>query len=145
MISNKPVVTATLEWLGSRPVAKALGAESWTTYTFGIGIFASSITNNQIVAFILGALFCFFIHFGFEFIYSFGIFGGAGGFIKSLGIEHHYQAISKGVVDSRDIIYFITTTFIFLFATKIFAKSKKNKTLYGFMLKIRKIIKKFMK
>lgn len=90
-----------------------------------IGIFASSLTNNQIVAFILGALFCFFVHFGFEFIYSLSFLESVGGVIKNMGIEHHYQAISKGVVDSRDIIYFITTTFIFLFATKIVLLSRK--------------------
>ena len=90
-----------------------------------IGIFASSITNSQIIAFLLGAVFCFFMHFGFEFIYSFEIFGNAGGIIKSLGLEHHYLAISKGVIDSRDLIYFITVTFLFLFGTKIVLLSRK--------------------
>ena len=90
-----------------------------------IGIFASSITDSQIIAFILGTVFCFFIHFGFEFIYSFEIFGTIGGFIKSIGIEHHYLAISKGVVDSRDIIYFLTLSFVFLFGTKIVLLSRK--------------------
>jgi len=90
-----------------------------------IGIFASSITNSQIIAFILGAVFCFFMHFGFEFIYSFEVFGSAGALIKSLGLEQHYLAISKGVIDSRDIIYFATVTFVFLFGTKIVLLSRK--------------------
>ncbi|MBQ7550289.1 MAG: gliding motility-associated ABC transporter permease subunit GldF [Bacteroidales bacterium] len=121
-------------WKLGNPIGNIDLGSTWGSYIglfllgiifISIGIFASSLTNNQIIAFILGAVFCFFVHFGFEFIYSFGIFGGAGGFIKSLGIEHHYQAISKGVVDSRDIIYFITTTFIFLFGTKIVLLSRK--------------------
>lgn len=90
-----------------------------------IGTFASSITNSQIVAFVLGALFCFLVHFGFEFIYDSEVFGGASYFIKNLGIEHHYLAISKGVIDTRDIIYYITASFVFLFATRLVLLSRK--------------------
>ncbi|HNW67257.1 MAG TPA: gliding motility-associated ABC transporter permease subunit GldF [Bacteroidales bacterium] len=121
-------------WKLGDPIGNIDTGSTWGSYlgllllgvTFvSIGIFASSITNNQIIAFLLGALFCFFIHFGFEFIYSLEVFGSFGSVIKSIGIEHHYIAISKGVVDTRDIIYFITVTFIFLFGTKIVLLSRK--------------------
>ena len=90
-----------------------------------IGIFVSSLTNNQIIAFILAAPLCFILTYGFEFIYSFDALGNFGYFIKTLGIDHHYMAISKGVVDSRDIIYFFSVIFIFLFGTKIVLMSRK--------------------
>ncbi|MDR2867961.1 MAG: gliding motility-associated ABC transporter permease subunit GldF, partial [Bacteroidales bacterium] len=90
-----------------------------------IGIFASSITNNQIVAFILAAPLCFIFYFGPDFIYSFDALGSFGYFIKTIGIDHHYTAISRGVIDSRDIIYFLSFIFIFLFATGIVLVSRK--------------------
>ena len=87
-----------------------------------IGIFASSITNNQIIAFILAAPLCFILYFGFDFIYSFDSLGSFGYFIKTIGIDHHYTAISRGVIDTRDIIYFLSVIFIFLFGTRIVLK-----------------------
>jgi ABC-2 type transport system permease protein len=90
-----------------------------------IGIFASSLTNNQIIAFIIAAPLCFILYFGFEFIYSFETLGSFGYFIKTLGIDHHYTSISKGVIDSRDIIYFLSVIFIFLFTTRIVLISRK--------------------
>ena len=90
-----------------------------------IGVFVSSLTTNQIVAFILAAPICFILTFGFEFIYSFDALGNVGYFIKSFGIDHHYTAISKGVIDTRDLIYFFSVTFIFLFGTRIVLLSRK--------------------
>lgn len=90
-----------------------------------IGIFISSLTNNQIVAFILAAPLCFILSFGFEFIYSLDALGNFGYFIKMIGIDHHYTAISKGVIDSRDLVYFASVIFLFLFGTKIVLISRK--------------------
>ncbi|MDR1113036.1 MAG: gliding motility-associated ABC transporter permease subunit GldF [Bacteroidales bacterium] len=89
------------------------------------GIFASGITNNQIIAFILAAPLCFILYFGFDFIYSFDALGSFGYFVKTIGIDHHYTAISRGVIDSRDIIYFLSIIFIFLFGTRIVLISRK--------------------
>lgn len=121
-------------WKLGDPVGSIDMGSTWGSYIgllflgiafVSISMFASSITNSQIVAFLLGALFCFLFHFGFEFIYSFEIFGSWNMVIKSMGIEHHYLAISKGVVDSRDLVYFITLTFIFLLGTRIVLLSRK--------------------
>ncbi len=90
-----------------------------------IGIFSSSLTNNQIVAFIIAAPLCFILYFGFEFIYSFEALGNLGYYVKMIGIDHHYTSISKGVIDSRDLIYFLSVIFIFLFGTKIVLLSRK--------------------
>jgi len=83
-----------------------------------IGVFASSLSSNQLVAFVVAVLLSAFVYMGFEFIYSLEFFGPVDLFIKSLGISHHYGSISRGVIDTRDIVYFISTIFLFLFLTK---------------------------
>ncbi|MCQ2264031.1 MAG: gliding motility-associated ABC transporter permease subunit GldF [Bacteroidales bacterium] len=95
------------------------------TIFVSIGLFASSITKNQIVAFLLAALFCFVMHFGFSFFYDLDVLGSAGYVIKKLGIEHHYSYISMGVIDTRDIIYYITVSFLFLLGARISLLSRK--------------------
>jgi len=122
-----------ISFLGN-PVGNIDMGSTWGSYlgllflgaTFiSIGLFASSITNNQIIAFILAAPICFILFFGFAFIYSFESLGSIGYYIKTLGIEHHYASISKGVIDTRDIIYFCSMIFIFLFGTRIVLVSRK--------------------
>ncbi len=90
-----------------------------------IGIFASSLTDNQIVSFIIGALISFFLYVGFEFIYSMKIFGSASLFIKNLGMQAHFVSLSRGVIDSRDVIYYISVIFIFLLFTKVSIERRK--------------------
>jgi len=83
-----------------------------------IGMWTSSITDNQIVAFILGSFFCFVVHWSFDFIAQLGIFAGAGdALIAKLGIAHHYDSVSRGVLDSRDVLYFLSVITIFILAT----------------------------
>ncbi|MBO4599429.1 MAG: gliding motility-associated ABC transporter substrate-binding protein GldG [Bacteroidales bacterium] len=90
-----------------------------------IGLFASSITNNQIVAFILAALMCAFMHLGFDALYRMGILGNADLLVRSLGMSYHYESISRGVIDSRDVIYFASVIAIFMMATRIVLQSRK--------------------
>ena len=90
-----------------------------------IGLFASSITNNQIVAFIIAALMSAFMHLGFESIYRMGFLGNADLFVRSLGMSYHYESISRGVVDSRDVIYFASVIAVFMMATRIVLQSRK--------------------
>ena len=90
-----------------------------------IGLFASSITNNQIVAFILAALMSAFMHLGFESIYRMGFLGDADLFVRSLGMSYHYESISRGVIDSRDVIYFASVIAVFMMATRIVLQSRK--------------------
>ncbi len=82
-----------------------------------IGIFASSLTDNQIVAFIAGAGIATFVYLGFEFIYSLSFFGKADLFIKSLGISSHYASMSRGVIDTRDVLYFLSVIAFFIMLT----------------------------
>lgn len=90
-----------------------------------IGLFASSITNNQIVAFILAALMSAFMHLGFESIYRMGFLGNADLFVRSLGMSYHYESISRGVIDTRDVIYFASVIALFMLATRIVLQSRK--------------------
>ncbi|MBR4738938.1 MAG: gliding motility-associated ABC transporter substrate-binding protein GldG [Bacteroidales bacterium] len=90
-----------------------------------IGLFCSSLTNNQIVSFILAALLCAVAYLGFESLYNMGILGDADLFVKRLGMRHHYESISRGVVDSRDVVYFACVMALFLMATRLVLQSRK--------------------
>ncbi|RLC57926.1 MAG: gliding motility-associated ABC transporter permease subunit GldF [Candidatus Cloacimonadota bacterium] len=90
-----------------------------------IGLFASSLTDNQIVSFILAALLSGFIYIGFEFIFGLDLFGNIDLFIKSLGISSHYSYMSKGVIDTRDLLYFLSLISLFIILTKISLESRK--------------------
>ncbi|MCW3087826.1 MAG: gliding motility protein GldF [Sediminibacterium sp.] len=88
------------------------------TFT-AIGICASSFTNNTVVAFIAGAFVCFLLYNGFDAISKLPVFkSGWDYYIEMLGINFHYRSISRGVIDSRDIIYFIGVIALSLFITQ---------------------------
>jgi len=83
-----------------------------------VGICASSFTNNTVVAFIAGAFVCFILFNGFDAISKLPVFkAGADYYIEQLGINAHYRSISRGVIDLRDMIYFIGIILLFLFIT----------------------------
>jgi ABC-2 type transport system permease protein len=90
-----------------------------------IGIFASSVTRNQIVAFILGAFLCFMAYLGFDSISSLDVWSGDPLFIKQLGILYHYDSLSKGLIDTRDVIYFLSVVFLMLSLTKVILGSRQ--------------------
>ena len=89
-----------------------------------IGIFVSSLTDNQIIAFIFSVLLCIIMWLAFDFIYSFNVFGSFGYVIKNLGISQHYASISRGVVDSRDIVYFLSVIALFLYMSRLRLQSR---------------------
>ncbi|MDR0725542.1 MAG: gliding motility-associated ABC transporter permease subunit GldF [Prevotellaceae bacterium] len=90
-----------------------------------IGIFASSLTDNQIVAFIVAAALCFFAYTGFDGLASMAPLKSAGAFIISLGINEHYKSMSRGVIDIRDIMYFVIVAAIFTGAARLKLQSRK--------------------
>lgn len=92
-----------------------------------IGIFSSAATSNQIVAFVLGMFLCFFFYVGFQQISNLSLFGSWDSFIQNLGIQYHYDSISRGVVDSRDLVYFGSLITFFLGLTYIVLDSRKWK------------------
>ena len=85
-----------------------------STYT-AVGLFTSTLSKNQIVAFILAVFITFILYYGFDAI-SNSLNNNL--IIKKLGINEHYKSISRGVIDTRDIIYFLSVTVFFLFITK---------------------------
>jgi ABC-2 type transport system permease protein len=90
-----------------------------------IGIFASSIAENQVIAFIIALLLCFFCYIGFDFIAQSGLFGKYDALFKSLGINDHYVSMSRGVLDTRDAIYFVSLIALFNLLTKLVLESRK--------------------
>ncbi len=84
------------------------------TYT-AVGLFTSTLSKNQIVAFILGILITFFLYYGFDAIAN-SLDNNIA--IKKIGIHEHFKSISRGVIDTRDLIYFISITILFLYITK---------------------------
>jgi len=90
-----------------------------------IGILMSSITDSQIVAFVLSVFASLIMYLGFEFIYSLDVFGKTALFVKSLGISHHYSSISRGVVDLRDVLYFSSFIFVCLLLARLSLQSRK--------------------
>ncbi len=81
-----------------------------SSYT-SIGIFTSTLSENQIVAFILAVFLCFLLYFGFDGIAHY--FGDFENFIASFGMDKHFKSMSRGVIDTRDIIYFLSVSVLF--------------------------------
>ena len=90
-----------------------------------IGIFASAITENQIVSFILAVFLSFLIYAGFDYIASVNVWESVSYFISYLGIAFHYNALSKGLIDSRDILYFLSVIALMVLGTKLVLESRK--------------------
>jgi ABC-2 type transport system permease protein len=106
---------------------------TWGSYTgliflagvyTAIGIFISSFSENQLVSFIISMVICFVFYIGFDFLYSLDTFGGFSAFIVKLGIKEHYLSMSRGVLDTRDMLYYVSVIFIFLLLTKIKLQSR---------------------
>ena len=92
-----------------------------------IGMFSSTITNNQIVAFVLGTFLCFFIYWAFYYISKMPMFVGSfDDAIEKMGIAFHFESISRGVIDTRNIIYFISLIVFFLFASLSMLKINRS-------------------
>lgn len=90
-----------------------------------IGIFASSLTGNQIVAFILAVFLSFLMYLGFDFLSGVAESGSTVFLISRLGISYHYNSISRGVIDSRDMLYFAGVIFLFVVGTRTVLQSSK--------------------
>ncbi|TXC81970.1 gliding motility-associated ABC transporter permease subunit GldF [Luteibaculum oceani] len=90
-----------------------------------IGTFASSLSDSQIISFLIAVFLCFFCYTGFGSIASFKWFGALDSVILNLGMEIHYESISKGVIDTRDVVYFFSVSFIFIMLTRFVLEGRK--------------------
>ncbi|MBL0317511.1 MAG: gliding motility-associated ABC transporter permease subunit GldF [Flavobacteriales bacterium] len=120
-------------FLGS-PVGNIDSGGTWGSYIglmllasayISIGLFASSITNNQIVSFLVAAMLSFFIYTGFQSLASFDLFGSYDNFVMKLGMQEHYSSLSLGLIDSRDVVYFISLNIIFILLTKFVMSARR--------------------
>lgn len=90
-----------------------------------IGIFSSSISRNQVVSFIIAVILCYFFYDGITRLAILDIIPGLSAFITSLGLDYHYNALGKGMIDSRNIMYFISLIFLMLLITNLILGSRK--------------------
>lgn len=120
-------------WMGD-PVGNIDLGGTWGSYIglvflaavyVAIGVFASSITDNQIIAFLVAAVVCAVFYYGFDLIGQTSTNGSTQTLIASLGISAHYDAMSRGVIDSRDVVYFLIVIAAFVFATKMVIEKKE--------------------
>lgn len=88
-----------------------------------IGIFTSSLSDNQIVAFIVSVFLCFLLYYGFEALSVF--LGGARDIVAAMGMDSHFKSMGRGVIDTRDVVYFASVTALFLSFTVFKLKSLK--------------------
>lgn len=88
-----------------------------------IGIFASTLSDNQIVAFIIAVFLCFFFYFGFEGLANYKLFGDTI-YVEKLGMDFHFKSMERGVMDTRDLLYFLSITAFFIVLTKLNIKKQ---------------------
>ena len=91
-----------------------------------IGLLASALTNNQIVAFLAAVFFCFVFYWGFDFISRLPVFlGRTDDIVQMIGIDYHYASISRGLIDLRDLLYFFSLIGVFLMGCQVALESRK--------------------
>ncbi len=115
------VYLLTVHWFAVAPGVDMGGA--WGSYLgllllgmvfVAAGLFASSLTENQLLAFILALFIGGFLYIGFEMLHGLELFGQLDHFVRKLGLLSHYSSMSRGVIDSRDLLYFAGVIVLFL-------------------------------
>jgi ABC-2 type transport system permease protein len=118
-----PVIVSFLGDLDWGPVMGGyLGALLLGASFAAVGLFASSLTRNQIVAFIIGVAICFALVLIDKILFF--LPSALLGFFEYVGADTHFQNIAKGILDSRDILYFLSLTFVSLYATHLVMEEK---------------------
>jgi ABC transporter permease; gliding motility-associated protein len=90
-----------------------------------IGLFASTLTSNSLVAFLLGVLICVVVYVGFSELALLFV-GDVQYALNWLGIEEHYRSIRRGVIDTRDVLYFLSIVFVFLYCSVAILKARRR-------------------
>jgi len=119
----------------SNPIGNMDMGATWGSYIglvflaavyVAIGIFASSLTDNQIVAFVIAVLLSFMFYSGFDSLAELKGLSQWRDLITYIGIDSHYRSLSRGVIDSRDIIHLCSLVYFFLFLTKLSLLKQKR-------------------
>lgn len=122
----------TVSALGN-PIGNVDGGATWGAFIgllllascyAAVGIFASSLTDSQIVAFLIAAALCFFLFIGFDGLAALPFVKGVNSLIANLGINEHYKSVSRGVVELRDVLYFFGVMVIFVAAARLKLKAR---------------------
>ena len=92
-----------------------------------IGLFSSSFTDNQIVSFILAVLICFIFYVLIDLLRGVSVINPIYPLLEYISLNTHYLSVSRGVIDSRDVVYFLSVIFVFLQSTKMIMTSRKWK------------------
>jgi ABC-2 type transport system permease protein len=96
-----------------------LGLVLLTAVFTSIGICVSSFTSNPVVSFIMTLIVCVLFYFGFKSISQLAVFNnGLDYYIEMVGIDYHYQSLSRGLIDTRDVVYFLSLVTFFLLITR---------------------------
>jgi ABC-2 type transport system permease protein len=90
----------------------------------GIGIFGSCLTDNQLVAFVLSVFLSFLMYSGFSSVANIDVWSAASPVLTYLSLDFHYQALGKGLIDLRDVVYFLSVTSLMLFASRLTLSSR---------------------
>lgn len=90
-----------------------------------IGVFSSSLTENQVIAFIIGVFLCFLLYVGFNSLATVNPWGETSVILEQLGIMYHYSSMSRGLLDSRNVIYFLSVIALMIMFTKTVLNSRK--------------------
>lgn len=123
-------------WQLGDPVGNVDMGATWGSYIgllllaavyMAIGVFASSITDNQIVAFVTGVALCFVFYTGFDSIASIPAMKSVQDMVSLCGISSHYDSISRGVMDSRDVVYFVSVAAFFIIITSMIISRRSVK------------------
>lgn len=104
-------------------IGSYLGLVMLASIYISIGMFASSLTENQIISLLLSILLCFAITEGFSWLGS--LFKVFNLFVMQMGVLPHYVSISRGVIDTRDLVYFLSSNIFFLLCTKMVLQKRK--------------------
>ena len=104
-------------------VGSYLGLALLAAVFAAIGILASALTRDQIIAFLLAVVGCFLVYSGFDSLASV-LQGSSAYYVSQLGIAAHYRDLSKGLIDSRDLIYFFSVVAVALLATRLALRSR---------------------
>jgi len=116
--------------VGVMDVAAALGSYLGLLFLalifLSVGLFTSSLSENQIVAFVGAVLLSFFLFSGFELMSDLTVSVSWSAVLLSLGISSHYESISRGLIDSRDLFYFLSVTSLFLILTSLSLNWKRS-------------------
>ncbi|WP_297984509.1 ABC transporter permease [uncultured Chryseobacterium sp.] len=90
-----------------------------------VGILASSLSQNQITAYLLGVFMCFILYFGIEQLASYKLLGGTDYVLSNLGFYKHFLGFTRGLIDSRDVFYFLLMITLCLFLSNVFVEKKR--------------------